>query len=261
MQEEEVEQSWHVRNDECEGHQQEVSGVELDGDVEAEVVEDDVGGEEGGEELAEQTGAAKEDEEAGGNFGGAADDFVDRVEADEGPEHGHGRGVAEGLVEDGERGRRHLQWENLGEAIANHRDAEGEANREAEPEEESRVGEGVVAPGKLGQRGPDDGGEDGEGEHDTDGDPVEDRVAGAGVVEFCADAGEVEQVLAEPLGGVEERPGRPAFEVLADVEGDDLPEGSVAGAEGVEHEVAEGETEGEAGGGVARYEEWRWTQR
>ncbi len=68
-------------------------------------------------------------------------------------------------------------------------------------------------------------------------------------MEFGAYSCEVEEVLAEPLGGVEEGPGGPVVEVLADVEGNDLPEGGVAAAERVEEEVAEGEAEGEAGGG------------
>ncbi len=89
MQEEKVEEARHVGDDEGERHEDKVGGVELDGDVVAEVVEDDVGGEEGGEELAKQAGAAKEDEDAGGDFGGAADHLVDGIEADEGPEHGH----------------------------------------------------------------------------------------------------------------------------------------------------------------------------
>ena len=54
--------------------------------------------------------------------------------------------------------------------------------------------------------------------------------------------------MAEPLGSVEEGPGGPGLEVLADVEGDDLPEGGVTAAQGVDHEVAEAEAEGEAGG-------------
>ena len=45
-------------------------------------------------------------------------------------------------------------------------------------------------------------------------------------------AGEMEEMLAEPLRAVEERPGGPVFEVFADVEGDDLPEGGVAAARG-----------------------------
>ena len=102
-----------VGNDERDRHEHEVGGVELDGDVETKVVEDDVGGEEGGEEFAEQAGSTEEDEDAGGDFGGAADHLVDGVEADEGPEHGHWGGVAEGLIEVGEMRRRHLQRESL----------------------------------------------------------------------------------------------------------------------------------------------------
>jgi len=243
VEDEEVEQGRRPRDDECDGQEEQVGGVDLYGDVEAEVIEDDVGGEEGGEQGAEQAGAAEEDEDACGDFGGATDHLVDRVEADEGPEHGHGRGVAQGLVEDREGGRTHLQGEELGQAVADHGVAESEADDETEPEEEAWVGGGVVGAELIGGR-PDEGGEEGHNGHDAEGDPVHDGVAGAGAVEFGSDAGEVEQVLAETLGGVEEGPGGPVFKVLADVEGDALPEGGVAAAEGVDEEVAEAEAEG-----------------
>jgi len=257
VQDEEVEQGGRPGNEQGDGHEEQVGGVELYGDVEAEVVEDDVGGEEGGEQSSEQAGAAEEDEDAGEALGGAADHLVDGVEADEGPEHGHGRGVAQGLVEHGEGGWGHLQREELGQAVADHGVAEGEAEDQAEPEEEAWVGEGAVG-AELVSEGPDEGEKKGEDGHDAEGDPVEDGVAGAGVVEFGADAGEVEEVLAEPLRGVEEGPGGPVFKMPADVEGDDLPESGVAAAEGVDEEIAEAEAEGEAGGeGPAGLRGWR----
>ena len=204
-----------VRQGEKDAAEEQVGGEELDGDVVAEVVEDDVGHDEGGEESSGERGAPIEEEEATEELRRAADDLVDGTEADEVPEEGHGREIADRLVEDGNGGGRHLEREDLGQAIGNHKHAASEAEEETKPRVEGAVlGARVVAEG--GDEGPKDAADQGEGEEEAVLDPVHRGVAGFSGVPVGGDAGEMKEMLASELGEMVEGPVELVFDPGAD---------------------------------------------
>ena len=130
---EEVVESERVGQSEEDAAEEQIGGEELDGDVEEKVVEDDIGHDESGKNGSGECGAAVEQQDATEDFGRAADHLVDRVEPDHVPKQSHGRQVAHGLIEHSDGRRRHLEREDLGQAITNHEHAAGEAEKETKP--------------------------------------------------------------------------------------------------------------------------------
>lgn len=241
---------------ECEGvgkseehaAEEQVRGEQLDGDVEEEVVEDDVGHHDGGENGSGERRAAIKHEHAAEDLGGAADDLVDGVEPDEVPEQSHGRQVADRLVEDADRGWRHLEREDLSQSVTDHEHAAGEAEKEAQPGVEGVVLGARVFPEKR-DEGPKDAAGESEGDEEAVLNPVHRGVAGFGGVPVCGDAGEMEEMLAGEFREAVNGPVELAFNPAAR-NGEGAEESSVAEKEDEAKEIAEGEAKAQAGGGV-----------
>ena len=240
IEEEEVGEAAEFRREEEQREQDEVQGEQLDRDVVGHVEEEDVGHVGEGDEGAEGHGAGDEEEKAAEQFDAAGGDFVGMGGADGGPEHAHGREVAEGFQESKEGGKRHLERNGFVKAVDEHLAGEREAEKEPEP----FVQVTVACPAAI-EDGPERGGDEREDGERKDEDEVDGFVAAAATGE------DQRSFVVEDVGcgeGDDLTPGRNAGGIGNVDLGDSEEHGDDLRGEAVDAEVNDAEAEGDAGG-------------
>ena len=133
IEEEHVEQPFCVWRKEEERHQQQVKREQLHRNVVGHVERENLAHARHREQGAEQGSLRNEQQDARRHFQRAGEDLVRSRCADRRPQHAHWRKLPVRLEQPRQRGKRHLQRNQLRHAVAEHRRTEREAQEEPEP--------------------------------------------------------------------------------------------------------------------------------